>query len=106
METIRHTLPHEIEYLGQYDQAKQRVETFVKMPNATFDLMMGFLRRNKGRFSRRARTKEFAKLTDEEAASIEGIYQDLLLPLDTAAPSKSNVTTDDQIATGGSRRSR
>lgn len=83
VETIRQTLPREIEYLRRYDQAKQRVEAFLEMPDATFDLMMGFLRRNKGRFSGRARTNEFAKLTDEEAASIEGIYQDLLLPLDT-----------------------
>jgi Fic family protein len=86
VETIRQTLPREIEYLRRYDQAKQRIETFVQMPDAAFDLMMGFLRQNHSRFSRRARTKEFAKLSDEEAASIEGIYQDLLLPLDRAAP--------------------
>jgi Fic family protein len=84
-ETIRQTLPHEIEYLRRYDQAKKRVEAFVEMPDATFDLMMGFLRQNNGHFSARARTKEFEKLTDEEAASIEGIYQDLLLPFDAAA---------------------
>ena len=89
VETIRQTLPREIEYLQRYDQAKQRVEAFVEMPDATFDLMMGFLRQNKGHFSRRARTKEFEKLTDDEAASIEGIYQDLLLPLDTAPNSES-----------------
>ena len=49
---------------------------------------MGFLRQNGGRFSHRARTREFAQLTDEEAASAEGIYQDLLLDLDrpTRAP--------------------
>lgn len=63
------------------------------MPDATFDLMMGLLRQNKGHFSHRARTKEFAKLTDAEAASIEGIYQDLLLPLDTAAPSEAEPMT-------------
>jgi Fic family protein len=85
VETIRKTLPHEIDYLRRYDQAWERVEAFLEMPDATFDLMMGFLRQNDGHFSNRARTKEFAKLTDEEAASIEGIYQDLLLPLDTAA---------------------
>jgi hypothetical protein len=85
VETIRKTLPHEIDYLRRYDQAKKRIEAFVEMPDATFDLMMGFLRQNRGRFSQRARTKEFAKLTDEEAASIEGVYQDLLLPLDTAS---------------------
>jgi Fic family protein len=85
VETIRQTLPREIDYLRRYDQAKKRVEAFVEMPDATFDLMMGFLRQNRGRFSQRARTKKFAKLTDEEAASVESIYQDLLLPLD--APS-------------------
>ena len=89
VETIRQSLPHEIEYLRRYDQAKKRVEAFIEMPDATFDLMMGFLRQNKGYFSQRARTKEFEKLTDEEAASIEGIYQDLLLPFDTPAASKS-----------------
>ena len=80
--TIRQTLPREVEYLRRYDQAKQRVEAFLELPDATFDLMMGFLRQSKGRFSGRARTNEFAQLTDEEAASIEGIYQDLLLPFD------------------------
>ena len=84
VETIRQTLPREIEYLRRYDQAKQRIEAFVEMPNATFDLMMGFLRQNGGRFSQRARSKEFAKLTEEEASSIEDIYQDVLLPIDIA----------------------
>ena len=90
VETIRKTLPHEIEYLGRYNQARQRVEAFVEMPDATFDLMMGFLRQNNGHFSNRARTKEFQELTDEEAASIEGIYQDLLLPLDAAPTAGRN----------------
>jgi Fic family protein len=96
VETIRRTLPHEIEYLRHYDRAKRRVQAFVEMPDGTFDLMMGFLRQNKGRFSHRARTQEFEKLTDTEAASIEGIYQDLLLPFDTAAPFQSNLTANDQ----------
>lgn len=82
VETIEVTLPREIEYLRRYDRAKRRIEAFLELPNATFDLMMGFLRQNGGRFSHRARTKEFAQLTDEEAASVEGIYQDLLLEFD------------------------
>lgn len=97
VETIRQTLPHEIEYLRRYDQARKRVEAFIEMPDATFDLMMGFLRQNNGQFSRRARTKEFEKLTDEEASSIEGIYQDLMLPLDAAAPSKSAGAAGDEM---------
>jgi hypothetical protein len=92
VETIRRTLPREIEYLRRYDQARRRVEPFVEMPDATFDLMMGFLRQNAGRFSNRARTKEFAQLTDEEAAAIEGIYQDLLLAPDETTPSESDTT--------------
>ena len=82
VETIRKTLPREMAYLRHYDQARQRIETFIEMPEAKFDLMMGFLRQNGGRFSERARTKEFAALTNEEAAAIEGIYQELLLDRD------------------------
>jgi hypothetical protein len=80
VETIRTTLPHEIEYLRRYDQARQRIEAFVAIPDAKFDLMMGFLRQNNGKFSRRARAQEFAALTDEEAIAIEGVYEELLLP--------------------------
>jgi hypothetical protein len=79
VETVRETLPREVEYLRRYDRARRRIEAFLEMPDATFDLMMGFLRQNEGRFSRRSRTKEFAALSDEEAAAVEGIYQDLLL---------------------------
>ena len=80
VETVRNILPREIAYLQRYDQAKRRIEAFLDLPDATFDLMMGFLRQSGGRFSQRARTKEFAKLTDEEVSSIEDVYQDLLAP--------------------------
>jgi hypothetical protein len=90
IETIRTTLPHEIEYLRRYDQARQRIEAFIDMPDARFDLMMGFLRQNGGRLSGRARAKEFTALTDEEAAAIEGVYQDLLLPLDRPPTAKTS----------------
>ena len=78
VETVRNILPREIDYLRRYDAARARIGTFVEMPDAKFDLMMGFLRQNGGRFSRRAREHEFAALADEEAAAIEAAYQDLL----------------------------
>jgi hypothetical protein len=81
LETVRNTLPREVEYLRSYDVAKGRIQAFLEMPESQFDLMLGFLRQNGGRFSRRAREKEFAALTDEEVLAIEGIYADLLLPL-------------------------
>ena len=85
VETVRVTLPREIEYLRHYDRAKRRVEALLDLPDATFGLMLGFLRQNGGRFSRRAREREFSLLTDEEAAAIEGVYRDLLLEFDQSA---------------------
>ena len=95
VETVRVTLPREIEYLRRHDQAKQRVEAFLDLPDATFDLMLGFLRQNGGRFSRRAREREFSLFTDEEAATIEGVYRDLLLELD--GPREHQTSEDDSI---------
>jgi len=80
LETIRNTLPREVEYLRGYDLAKGRIQEFLEMPDAQFDLMLGFLRQNGGRFSKRAREKEFAALTDEEVSAIESVYTDLVLP--------------------------
>ena len=79
LETVRNTLPREIEYLRRYDQTKARIQNFLEMPDHRFDLMLGFLRQNAGRFSRRAREREFAALTDDEVSEIESIYADLRL---------------------------
>ncbi|KAA5608674.1 Fic family protein [Rhodovastum atsumiense] len=79
VETVRTILPREVEYLRRYDLSKVRIQNFLEMPDSRFDLMIGFLRQNGGRFSRRARTNEFAALTDVEVLAIEGIYADLLL---------------------------
>ena len=78
LETVRNTLPREIEYLRRYDLAKDRIQNFLEMPEHRFDLMMGFLRQNGGSFSKRAREKEFGALTDDEVSAIETIYADLL----------------------------
>jgi Fic family protein len=94
VETVRVRLPHEIEYLGRYDRAKRRIEAFLELPDARLDLMVGFLRQNGGRLSRRARTREFAQLTDEEVASVEGVYQDLLLDFDRAGPRPASAAID------------
>jgi hypothetical protein len=79
LETVRNILPREIDYLSRYDLAKSRVENFLEMPDHRFDLMLGFLRQNEGRFSKRAREREFEALTDDEVSAVEGIYADLLL---------------------------
>lgn len=66
----------------------QPATAFVEMPDNRFDLMIGFLRQNGGRFSHRARMREFEQLTDEEAAAIEAIYQDQLLEAEPGATSR------------------
>lgn len=89
LETVEHLLPREVEYLRRYDQVKEEITAFVEMPDNRFDLMIGFLRQNRGRFSQRARMREFEQLTDEEVAAIEAIYQDQLLDAEPTATSRT-----------------
>lgn len=50
---------------------------FSQMPDHMIDLMIKFLEQGKGHFSKRARTKEFAKLSDKEVAMIEKKYAEI-----------------------------
>jgi len=72
--TIREDLPREADFLRRYDHFRSRIEAFVDMPDNTIDLMFRFLHQNDGRFSKRARTREFSQLSDEEALRFEEIY--------------------------------
>ncbi|TIT03276.1 Fic family protein [Mesorhizobium sp.] len=73
--TIEQDLPDETAFLRRYDQFRRQVDTFIDMPELLTDLLFRFLHQNGGRFSNRAREKEFAALTDGEAERIEAIYQ-------------------------------
>ncbi len=73
-ETIEHDLPTEVKYLEAYDKFGSQVQTLLDMPNTKLDLLWRLLQQNQGKFSRRARAKEFARLTDKEAAQIERIF--------------------------------
>jgi Fic family protein len=72
--TIEEDLPREAAFLQAYDRFAERALEVVEMPNNTLDLLFRFLRQNGGTFSKRAREREFAKLTDEEAEELEQIY--------------------------------
>ena len=56
--------------------SKGRVQAMVDMPDRLLDLLFRFLHQNSGRLSKLARTKEFAKLTEQEIKFIEHIYND------------------------------
>ena len=72
--TIESDLPYEVAYLKAYDAFTTAISSIVDMPERTLDLLHRFLRQNHGRLSKRARSGEFASLTDEEVAEIEARY--------------------------------
>jgi hypothetical protein len=69
-------LPRETEFLARYDRFRARVESIVDMPERTVDLLFRFLHQNDGALSTRAREKEFASLTEAEAAAAETAYRE------------------------------
>lgn len=67
-------LPAETAFLRNHDSFKAQVKGMIDMPERVLDLLYRFLRQNGGTLSKRAREREFAALTDDEAARIETIY--------------------------------
>ncbi|MFH2006937.1 MAG: Fic family protein [bacterium] len=82
-QTIENDLPLEARFLQEYDRFTARVEQIVDMPPRTQNLLFRFLRQNGGVLSRRARTREFSELTDDEVRRIEAIFHEEV-PLSSA----------------------
>jgi len=72
--TVETLIPSEIAYLQKYDLMKLWLVNNFKMPDKMISLLISFLEQNNGSFSKRAREKEFAALTETEAVSIEQYY--------------------------------
>ena len=70
-------LPKEIAFLQYRDDFHRQATEIVDMPSRTIDNLLGFLRQNGGRLSKRARDKEFKALTEDEVARVEAIFADL-----------------------------
>ena len=73
--TIETDLPDEAGFLRRYDGFRQDVEALFDMPERMIDLLFRFLHQNGGQLSQRAREREFAELSGEEAERIEAIYR-------------------------------
>lgn len=73
-QTIEEDLPGEAAFLRRYDAFRAAVGAMIDMPDQTVDLLFRMLRQNNGRLSRRAREREFARLTDAEARRVEEVY--------------------------------
>ena len=76
-ETVNKTLPEEVEYLRKYDLLNEFIKNYIDMPDNLVDLLIRFLSQNKGQLSKRAREKEFEKLTSLEIRAIEQKYQEI-----------------------------
>lgn len=76
-QTIEHDLPEEAAFLKRYDRFKSQIETLIEMPASLIDLLFNFLKQNNGTLSKRARSKEFDALTDDEVQKIEVIYREI-----------------------------
>lgn len=70
-ETVNKTLPEEVDYLKKYDQLNEFIKNYIDMPDKLVDLLIRFLEQNGGKFSKRAREKEFNQLTETEIEAIE-----------------------------------
>ncbi|TVR83636.1 MAG: Fic family protein [Saprospirales bacterium] len=70
-DTIEIIIPREVEYLNKYEEFKKYIDDSFEMPDDLVALLVRFLEQNNGKISKRARTKEFKALNDDEAEEIE-----------------------------------
>ena len=75
--TVNEILPAEVKYLERHDRLASFISSFIDMPNAKVNLLISFLKQHQGKFSKRARNKEFAKLTEDECLDIEARYAEI-----------------------------
>jgi hypothetical protein len=72
--SIDDDLPNETLYLKSFDEFRAGIENMIDMPGRMLNSLLGLLRQNGGRLSKRARESEFADLTQDEVAKIEQLY--------------------------------
>ena len=77
--TINKIIPEEVSYLQKYDAMKKWLDDRFQMPDKFVALLIRFLEQNDGNLSKRAREKEFSKLTDAEAIAIEEKYREVMI---------------------------
>ncbi len=73
--TVDKTLPEEIAYLEQHDEFVGFVNQHLDMPSSMLNLLIRFLQSGHGQLSKRAREKEFSKLTTDEIRMLENTWQ-------------------------------
>jgi hypothetical protein len=74
--TVEQDLPQKIDFLRCNDEAMRRIMNTVETPDRMAEDLVMLIRQNKGALGRRRRENEFAKLTDDEVASLEAIVRE------------------------------
>ena len=77
--TISKIIPDEVSYLQKYDAMKLWLEDNFQMPDRLVALLIKFLEQDNGKLSKRAKEKEFAKLTSDEMLKIEAKFKELMI---------------------------
>lgn len=78
-DTIENIIPNEVTYLTRYDAFKKYLEEEYEMPDNVVAQTVRFLEQNNGHLSKRAKEKEFGKLTENEIVDVEEKYKELFL---------------------------
>lgn len=78
-QTIEEIIPEEVKFLYKYDEMKLYLDDHFEMPDKMVALLIRFLGQNNGKFSKRAKMKEFELLSEGEINDIEEMYKQLFL---------------------------
>jgi len=73
---ISQDLPNELDFLQNYDEAKELMKQRVDMSDKLIDLFIRFTHQNNGIFPKRRRTT-FRMLKDDEIEALQCIFQDV-----------------------------
>lgn len=76
-DTIKNIIPKEINYLANYDSFKNFMDEEFEMPDKLISILVGFLVKNQGTLSKRAKEKEFSMLSQKEVKQIEREFKSI-----------------------------
>ncbi|MBA7569175.1 hypothetical protein ES708_10913 [subsurface metagenome] len=78
-DTIENIIPDEVNYLNKYDEMKRYLDNTFEMPDKMVALIVRFLEQNNGVLSKRAKSKEFEALKEDEIKDIENKYLEIFI---------------------------
>lgn len=77
VDTINRIIPEEVNYIYKYDEFKRFIDDQFEMPDKLVSMLARFIEQNGGTLSKRARTKEFPELKDDEVEKIESAFHEI-----------------------------